>query len=304
MYMAPEQFMGRAIDHRVDVYGAGVVLYQLLAGKAPFIGTHEALMYKVVNEVPVPPSTLEGAPHGPRFDEVVAKALAKDPRERFANASAFRDAVAAALGQAVPLAVAREAVYGIPMAAEYAPTERVSSPPPTNTRTTSAPPTFWDPAVLADVEQSLARHVGPLAKTMVRRAAKECMDLPSLQARLAEQITNASAREAFLGRSRGGTGSTGGSTGGSSGGTTRVGTRVTNTPPGGGTFAGAAKPVNEALMDLANKVLSAHLGPIAKVVIKRAAERTRQREPFFAILVDAVPEAAREKVMAELHKLP
>ncbi|MFX4817181.1 protein kinase, partial [Acinetobacter baumannii] len=55
-HMAPEQFLGKPMDRRVDIYGAGVVLYQLLTGRAPFSGTTEALMYKVVNELPPPPS--------------------------------------------------------------------------------------------------------------------------------------------------------------------------------------------------------------------------------------------------------
>ena len=301
MYMAPEQFMGLAIDHRVDVYSAGVVLYQLLAGRAPFSGAHEALMYKVVNEVPPPPSTLEGAPHGSRFDSVVAAALAKDPRERHANASAFRDAVAAALGHAVPPAVSREAVFALPMPSDYAPTERIVSTPPTD----SAPLTSWDPAVLAKVEHALARHVGPLAAVLVRRAAKECQDLPSLQARLAEQITSTAARDAFLGL--GSKGGTGAGTGGSTGGSGRVGAPSTHAPTNAltaGTFAGATLPVNDALMDQSLRLLSAHLGPIARVVVKRSAERTRQREAFFTLLIEAAPEPVRARLLADLHKLP
>jgi serine/threonine protein kinase len=299
MYMAPEQFMGRPIDHRVDVYSAGVVLYQLLAGRAPFVGPHEVLMYKVVNEVPVPPSTLEGAPHGPRFDAVVAQALAKDPRERFVNASAFRDAVLASLGQPAPPAVSREAVFALPMPTDYAPTERIptSVAPPTD----SAPPTNWDPAVLAQVESALARHVGPMAAVLVRRAAKDCQDLPTLQARLAEQITSSSAREAFLGQGS----RAGGGTGGSMGGGSSTGLRQvpTTVAPPGGTFAGALAPVNEALMDQSLKLLAVYLGPIARVVVKRAAERTRQRESFFTLLAEAVPEAQRAKLLSDLHQL-
>ena len=136
MYMAPEQFMGKAIDHRVDLYGAGVVLYQLVAGRAPFVGPPESLMYKVVNEIPLPPSAAEGARTGPLFDAVVARALAKDPAERWPHASAFRDALQQALHQAngvpVPSSVAHEAVHALPLASEYAPTERIA--PPTRRR--------------------------------------------------------------------------------------------------------------------------------------------------------------------------
>ena len=73
--------------------------------------------------------------------------------------------------------------------------------------------------------------------------------------------------------------------------------------PTGGTFAGATLPVNEALMDQALRLLSVHLGPIARVVVKRSAERTRQREAFFALLLEAAPEPVRAKLLADLHKL-
>ncbi|CAD5372695.1 Protein kinase domain-containing protein [Rubrivivax sp. A210] len=311
MYMAPEQFMGRPIDHRVDLYAVGVVLYQMLAGRAPFVGPPEALMYKVVNEAPLPPSAAEHAPHGPRFDAVVAQALAKDPAQRPVNATALREAVAAALGAPVPPVVAREAVYALPPPTEYAPTERIrplapgspaALPAGASTTPTATPPTHWDPAVLAQVESSLARHVGPLAAVLVRRAARECLDLPQLQARLAEQITNAAARDSFLGRR------TAASTG--SHGTTRQGgmlpAQTAPAPATGGSVGSGASggtPVSDAWIEQAQKLLAVQLGPIARVVVKRAAERTRRRADLSALLAEAVPEAARQRLLAELARL-
>ena len=317
MYMAPEQFMGKAIDHRVDLYGAGVVLYQLVAGRAPFVGPPESLMYKVVNEIPLPPSAAEGARTGALFDAVVARALAKDPAERWPHAAAFRDALHHALHQAsggsVPNAVSHEAVHALPLASEYAPTERSappraaapatgsdagagssfgSGPGPGSGSTgsftgTGSAPSHWEPAALAKVEAALARHVGPLASVMVRRAARECHDMPALCARLGEQITQAAAREAFLGQlgTTGGTGGVGGI----------VGT--------GGRVRGTAVPVSEPLLEQAQRLLAGHVGPIAKVVVKRAAERSLEREVFFSLLAEAVPEAARGKLLADLARL-
>lgn len=310
MYMAPEQFMGKAIDHRVDLYGAGVVLYQLVAGRAPFVGPPESLMYKVVNEIPLPPSGAEGARTGDLFDAVIARALAKNPAERYAHATAFREALQQALhaatGAAVPPAVSHEAVLALPQASEYAPTERIAPPQVAGTAGgssytgTGSAPVHWEPAVLAKVEAALARQVGPMAAVMVRRAARECHDLPALYARLGEQITQAAAREAFLGPLElGGTGSSG-HTG------THSAARGPGVPPPASSFGALAGPgasVSDALVEQAQRLLAAQVGPIARVVARRAAERTREREAFFGLLAEAVPEAARGRLLAELARL-
>lgn len=290
MFMAPEQFLGQGVDHRADLYAVGVVLYQLVAGRAPFVGTPEALMYQVVHQVPVPPSTLAGALHGPRFDAVAAHALAKEPAARPAAAAAMRQAVAQALGQALPPAVARESVFALPMAQADAPTERIV-PLPTGEPEVAQ---TWDTAALAQVEASLARHVGPLAAVMVRRASRSCADLAALQANLAEQITNPAAREAFLGRSTaGGTGAAPGSA------------RTKPPAPGPASQDSAARQatLTDGQIEQAQRLLAAQVGPIASVVVKRAVARTRQREALFALLAEAAPETGRARLLADLARL-
>ena len=65
----------------------------------------------------------------------------------------------------------------------------------------------------------------------------------------------------------------------------------------------SALPVSDAWLGEAQHVLATHLGPIALVVVKRAASRTRLREPLTTLLAEAVPEIARAQVRAELARL-
>ncbi len=89
LYMSPEQATGRKTDHRSDIYSAGVILFEMLAGKAPFTGDSAvAVMMKHVNE-PVPPLASPNGLLGDKPEAVVLRALAKDPENRFQSAHAF-----------------------------------------------------------------------------------------------------------------------------------------------------------------------------------------------------------------------
>jgi hypothetical protein len=99
-YMAPEQLRGEPVDARADIWAAGVVLYQLLTGEKPFEGNYTALLHRVLNTEPPPPSQL--AVSAPRaLDAVVARALAKRPADRFPSAAAFAEAMRAAAGPGI-----------------------------------------------------------------------------------------------------------------------------------------------------------------------------------------------------------
>jgi len=95
-YMSPEQFMGQVVDARTDIYSTGVLLYQLLTGERPFEGSMTAIMHKVLNTDPPPPSQLAVTSPVP-LDAVVHRAMSKRPEDRYASAAAFAEAITAAL---------------------------------------------------------------------------------------------------------------------------------------------------------------------------------------------------------------
>ncbi|MEV6362257.1 serine/threonine-protein kinase [Nocardia asteroides] len=99
-YAAPEQLTGAPVDHRADVYALGCTLYELLTGTKPFPrASVEAVIAAHLTEPPPRPSAVVAdLPH--RIDEVIARAMAKDPQRRYPSCGALADAAATALGLA------------------------------------------------------------------------------------------------------------------------------------------------------------------------------------------------------------
>jgi serine/threonine-protein kinase len=82
-YMAPEQVRGKPVDGRSDIFSLGVVLYELVTGEKPFPGENvTTVIYKIVNEEPIPPREIDSSVH-PGLSDVILKSLAKDPERRY-----------------------------------------------------------------------------------------------------------------------------------------------------------------------------------------------------------------------------
>jgi serine/threonine-protein kinase len=104
-YMAPEQASGGIVTHLADVYALGAIAYRCLTGRSPFKGKDLAeLVYQVVHAPPTRPSALGRISIS--IEDVLAIAMAKDPRRRFPSALSFAHAfIAARRGKPVSLDV-------------------------------------------------------------------------------------------------------------------------------------------------------------------------------------------------------
>ncbi len=91
--VAPEYLSGRLIDQRVDVYGAGAILYRMLVGRDPYSGSLADTEADALGGTLRLPSTIAEAQRPPVFDAVVSRALKLDPSQRFSSAAEFRDAL-------------------------------------------------------------------------------------------------------------------------------------------------------------------------------------------------------------------
>jgi serine/threonine protein kinase len=126
LYMAPEQAAGKSVDARVDVYAAGCVLFEMLAGRPPFLGDSNAEIFRAHMLAPVPrlASLRSDVRIVPGLQEFFERALAKQPEERFAHAGQMLEAL---LALPAPLTRPPSLVPGAPLDSDW-------PLPPTNDR--------------------------------------------------------------------------------------------------------------------------------------------------------------------------
>ena len=284
-YIAPELYLGRDIDQRADIFSAGVLFYQLLVGRPPFGGRPEAVMHDVCYHDPPPPSTVDARRCWPQYDAVVARALEKLPSARYVSAGAFRAAIVTEYAQPLNSTLSDATIIPTPRRTAVADAGPHSQPrstsafsgaapaatsAPLSAGTSTPPPTGWSTPVLAGIEIELARIVGPVARVLVRRAAQIHKDIAGLTSALLDAIEQPEDKDAFT---RAVTGAGVAALRGTGGG----GGAPTPLP----LASGGDQAMSAVDLEHATRVLTRFIGPIAKVVVKRAASAGVSRHDFF-----------------------
>ncbi len=273
-YISPERYLGTPADHRADLFAAGAIFYQLLAGHAAFEGSNDAIMHSVCYRQLDVPSRGDPARRWPQYDAVVERALMKRPEERFPSAGAFRAAALAAYAYPLDDTLPAAALEVPP--AKGPPSVQTRSIPPSvapSVPSTAGPlpgaPEGWDANVLGKVERELAKALGPIAKVLVTRGARAHASLDALIAALTESIEAPAQREAFLTAVRRLSPSV--SAGPSSRGPLSTASVASSGPP----------TLSQDEIDLAIRLLATHIGPVARVVVTRSARENVQRSELY-----------------------
>ena len=274
-YMSPEQCRGDPVDFRSDLFSTGALLYEMLAGERPFPGDNlNQITYRLVHE-PAPPLAVKAPEMPAALQGVLDRALAKLPDGRFGSAVEMADALGIAAG-AAPGPAGRSAATVVTRRAASA------APPPPGTE-----PGGPD---VARIERKLVEYVGPIGHYLVREAIGKAASLDDLCHTLSGSIDRPDNRDKFLREvlsgSHGGTGvvappaartAAGASTGWAVAGSgvagraapaAAVSTGVSSV--GGSSGAAGSTAISDAEIERVQRELTRHMGPIARVMVRRA----------------------------------
>jgi serine/threonine-protein kinase len=311
-YMAPEQLLGKVVDHRADQFAAAAVFFELLTGQKPFQG--KSLAESMLNMERRGPADIRAlnADVSPALQHVINKALSYECGNRFPTTNEFSRAITEAAAGIVPVAPSApdETVFA-PKSTTAAPPKPAEAqadaplPPPTSSSPLPGPDPVEQAAepmplaieLLSEVERDLTTFIGPMAKIAVRRAAKTTIDLVGLYQSLATYIDGPSDRDTFI----------------------RNGLRRSSTIGGPSSGGAPRQPLTQTDMTGQRSVLLAiapgalrqleadlttYIGPIAPIVLRRVLSKSASAADLYRDLATYIPdEHDRDSFLNSRHGL-
>jgi serine/threonine-protein kinase len=274
-YMAPEQLSGSPIDHRTDLFAAGIILFEMLTGVKPFRGKSVTEIMSLMEKRgpedirALNPSVPEALKH------VIIRSVSFDPAQRYTDAAAFSKALAEASPQ---------------MTAE--PPASASATSGAEVRTTSRDAAFTVEA-LHETERDLTTFIGPMASIVVKRAARQSTDLLTLYELLGRQVANPKDRAEFLakGRQR--------AAAGFNPAASRPRTTVIKS-----TEQKSDQPVNSpnpASIVAIESDLTRYIGPIARILMKRELTKFESLAKLCLVLATHIPDERQRRAFLSTH---
>ncbi|MCM3876963.1 MAG: serine/threonine protein kinase [Thermoanaerobaculia bacterium] len=312
-YISPEQIRGQKdVDARADVYSLGATLYHLVTGHTPYSGASGPIVMSMhlVEPLPDPRRFEAGLSEG--ICRVIRKMMAKDRDARYGDVYALDlDLYRLQCGEVPqadePQGTAIRAQGGMPGSPGYVPAAGAA----------------FDSGVLNRIEESLASAVGPMAKVLVKRAARTAPTLEALCGTLADQVAETATRDRFLSkcllaaRMPSGANRPAGTTpappseaptelpsGGRS-----VASGPSRSSQGGASLtpgsSGRTLVISEEDLRAAENELAKQIGPLARVVVKRAAKTAGTLSELVAKLeLDIPTDESRRAFREAMHKRP
>jgi serine/threonine-protein kinase len=277
-YMSPEQCQGGAVDGRSDIFSAGATLFEMVAGARAFAGHNLAdVSHRIRFErLPLLPAAVRAV--APRLQLVLERSMEKQPEDRFDTAKDMAEALRQVLAGLGPDsegdASGQEKTRLSPIASQpvfaTAPDSQKATRPDTSGGARSSEPRI-DPDTLRQLEEKLASYVGPIARVLVRTTAGRSRSVSDLCAQLALTVADAAERERFR---------------------RDVESFVRQPAALPDERGGARDRLPEHELERVQEALAHYIGPIARVLVRRATADAMSVEALWLSLSNHIESPA------------
>ena len=279
-YAPVEQYSESSVQGPwTDLYAVGGVMYWMVTGNKPVDATA-----RLRNDPQVPARVAgDRSIYTGAFLANIDWALNPDERQRPQSSAEFLALLGGSPPAPKPNDPDRTRTLPLSALGGAGTAGSVESSAPSGTQSALGGASSIDPSQLKDVENELAKRIGPLASVLVKKAAKKHATLDAVIEAVATEIDDDAERAAFSKKARGLTNTQPPTSPSRRLGQTEIATQV------------AAERFDMAILDRAEKRLAQHIGAVARVVVKRAAMKARDEGELYLLMADEIEDPADRK---------